>query len=138
MRAKRCGACGSKDIKESQVKDRTFPYRDYPSVLLTEPAQLLQCQNCGELILSVADIKKLDTLLETSIVNQINRFIETIVTRENCKQSDVAVHLGVSPEYLSEIKSGRKLPKFQTFNFLKTLAIEPGSFAASDPKALPA
>lgn len=133
MKPKRCGQCGYKGIKEADVKGKVFPFRDYPAALLVKSLRLAQCQNCGEVMLSVGDTKKLDALLEDSIKLQINQFIDSVMTREKCKQSDVAAHIGVSPEYLSEIKSGRKLPKFQTFNFLKTLAFEPGSFAVSDP-----
>jgi hypothetical protein len=137
MSLKRCGQCGSKEIKESDVKGKSFPFRDFPAALVVKSAKFLQCQKCGETILSVSDTKKMDSLLEESITLQINHFIDTVMTRENCKQSDVAAHIGVSPEYLSEIKSGRKIPKFQTFNFLKTLACEPSSFAVSDPAYVP-
>lgn len=137
MKAKRCGNCGSNNIKTTQLGTRGLPFRDYPLVMLSEPTEFWHCQDCGELILSVADTKKLDELIEASITSQINQFIEAVMTREKCKQSELSVHLGVSPEYLSEIKSGRKIPKFQTFNFLKTLACEPGSFAVSDPKYRP-
>ncbi len=137
MSLKRCGQCGSKEIKESDVKGKSFPFRDFPAAQLVKSANFSQCQKCGEVLLSMSDTKKMDSLLEKSITLQINHFIDAVVTREKCKQSDVAAHIGVSPEYLSEIKSGRKLPKFQTFNFLKTLACDPSSFAVSDPAYVP-
>jgi hypothetical protein len=137
MKLKRCGQCGSKEIKESDIKGKSFPFRDFPGVLLVKSARFAQCQDCGEVLLNLHDTKKLDALLEESITLQINQFIDTVMNREKCKQSDVAAHIGVSPEYLSEIKSGRKLPKFQTFNFLKTLACDPSSFAVSDPAYVP-
>ena len=137
MSLKKCGQCGSNEIKESDVKGKSFPFRDYPAVQLMKSTRFAQCRSCGEVLLSLPDAKKLDLLLEKSITLQINSFIDTVMTREKCKQADVSAHIGVSPEYLSEIKSGRKLPKFQTFNFLKTLAFDPVSFAVSDPAYLP-
>jgi hypothetical protein len=49
-------------------------------------------------------------------------------------QTTLSERLGVTPEYLSEIKSGRKLPSFQTYNFLKVLAMDKEAYNLSDPK----
>ena len=131
---KRCGNCGSENLEKLTAADAVaLPWRDYPSVRLTAPIEGFKCTVCDELILSAAQAKDLDNKIADSVVHQVQTFITAITQREGCEQRQIAVHLGVSPEYLSEIKSGRKIPKFQTFNFLKTLAMDAMSFTVSDP-----
>lgn len=134
MKALRCGECGSKEIEKRNQKGKDFPWKDYPSVFLSKDYEVLQCKICRNLILSDSDVKRLNEVILKTIIEDTKYFIEVILSRENCKQSELATHLGVSQEYLSEIKSGRKQPGFQTYNFLKTLAVEQRSFVVSDPK----
>jgi hypothetical protein len=78
-------------------------------------------------------MKKFDVLIKGSINQQVNLFINKILVRENCNQGGLVQHLGVTQEYISEIKSGRKTPSFQTFKFSKKLAIDEASFGISNP-----
>lgn len=130
---KRCGNCGSVELISSKEAEFHLPWKGYPAVLLTQPVDAWVCSDCGELIISASKAKVVDDIIKTSITSHINDFINMIVLRENCEQKDIAGHIGVSPEYLSEIKSGRKTPKFQTFNFLKTLAVEKNSYKVASP-----
>lgn len=131
---KRCGNCGSEKLSKIDPVDTiALPWRDYPMVTLTEPIEGFKCTDCGELVLNASQAKGIDEKIVSSITHHIQAFLETIIQREHCEQRQIASHLGVSPEYLSEIKSGRKIPKFQTFNFLKTLAMNPSSFQVSAP-----
>ncbi|MCB0408091.1 MAG: helix-turn-helix transcriptional regulator [Bdellovibrionales bacterium] len=101
--------------------------------MITEENSLITCKDCNEVVFSASQGKIIDQLVIKSINSQINLFIKMIIQREKCEQKEIAEHIGVSPEYLSEIKSGRKTPKFQTFNFLKTLALDGNSFKISSP-----
>ena len=131
---KRCGNCGSEHLVELGAKDQlTLPWRDYPSVVLVKPIDGFRCTDCGEFILNASQAKALDTKVTDAIIEQVQSFIAAIIKRESCEQKQIASHIGVSPEYLSEIKSGRKIPKFQTFNFLKTLALDANSYKVSSP-----
>jgi len=132
-KSRRCGNCGSTNLGSSQEGNLFLSWRDYPSVLITEENSLMVCKDCGEVIFTASQGKMIDDLIERSINSQINLFLKMIMGRERCEQKLIAEHLGVSPEYLSEIKSGRKTPKFQTFNFLKTLALDENSFKVSSP-----
>ena len=134
---KRCAECGSSSLKMVDVKGRAFPWRDYPAIHLFVDYEAVECQSCHELLFRGSDLKAFDEAIAASITLQVKVFTQIIVDREKCEQSDLARnHLGVSPEYLSEIKSGRKLPKFQLFNFLKTLAVDPDSYKKSDASYL--
>lgn len=135
MRApKLCGHCGSEKFRKLKASDTlSLPWKDYPVVTLTTFPEGFKCSQCGELDLNAAQAGELDRHIMASIVGQVQSFIAFIMQREKCEQRQIAMHLGVSPEYLSEIKSGRKLPKFQTYNFLKTLAMDPESFKVSSP-----
>jgi hypothetical protein len=134
---KKCGNCGSEHIHKIYKNSLTLAWKDYPAVLISQPVSGLKCEKCGELILNATQVKDLDSKIESSIVEAVQSYLALILNREKCEQKEIAAHLGVSPEYLSEIKSGRKIPKFQTFNFLKTLAFDANSFKVSDPAYQP-
>ena len=133
MKTKRCGECGSKEVSVKNQWGKPFPWRDYPAVFLTRDLRVLECDLCHNLILSGTDVTKLTEAMVQSVSENTVAFIETVLSRENCTQVELATRLGVTPEYLSEIKSRRKQPGFQTYNFLKTLASDPRSFTVSDP-----
>ena len=75
----------------------------------------------------------IDKAIEESVRTQVFKFIEIIIQREKCAQGDLAQRLGVTPQYLSAIKSGSKLPGYQTFNFLKILAANAQAFRLASP-----
>jgi len=131
--SKRCGNCGSTKLKKKNQKTKIFSWKDYPSVILTEDFILTECDDCRELIVCANEMREFDDVLMLSISNQVKEFVEVILKRENCTQAEIASHLGITEEYLCEIKQGRKIPKFQTFNFLKTLAAHHQSFVHSAP-----
>ena len=134
MKPERCGNCGSKNLSlEDQIKGH-FNWKDYPLVYLTTSLMEYQCLDCKELITSSNSAKKFDDAINASITGQVKSFIDKILLRENVGQLELSQHLGLSPEYLSEIKSGRKIPKFQTFNFLKSMALDRIVFELSDPE----
>ena len=132
MKTKRCGNCGSKEVSVKSQRGKPFPWRDYPAVFLTKDLRVLECDLCHNQILSGSDVTKLTEALVESVSENISTFIETVLIREKCTQVELATRLGITPQYLSEIKSGRKQPGFQTYNFLKTLAHDPTSFVVSD------
>jgi hypothetical protein len=112
-----------------------FPWKDYPQVYLVKPFDTDQCQVCGETMGSAGEGEKIDRAIEESIRTQVRLFIDRIIEREHCKQVDLAERLGVTPEYLSSLKAGSKLPAFQTFNFLKVLAVNEQAFQLASPAA---
>ena len=132
MKNKRCGNCGS--MKISEVKNKgPFLWKDFPMVFLAGGISMLKCSDCGEFMMPASLGSKLDVAITESISTQVREFISKIAERENAKQTELSQRLGVTPEYLSEIKSGRKIPSFQTFNFLKVLAQDRKAYAISDP-----
>ena len=133
---KRCGNCGSRELAKKDQRNKTFPWRDFPAAPLLVNIEFLECHNCHELTMSAADFLKLDEALKESVTRVVRSMIEAIRSREKCEQNEIATHLGLSPEYLSELKSGRKPPSFSAFNFLKTLFLAHGSFQVSDPNYL--
>jgi DNA-binding transcriptional regulator YiaG len=112
-----------------------FRWKDFASVLLVSPIELLKCQDCGEHGLRPGDAKNLDHAIEASIRSYSKEMVETILAREECSQVDLAARAGITPEYLSGLKTGARTPGFQTFNILKMLASDPRAFEISDPKS---
>ncbi len=132
-RPKRCGSCGSNNLISSKENTVSLPWKDYPSILITEESCLMACKDCGEAVFSASQGKVVDELVKNSINSQFKLFIKIIIQREKCGTKKIAEHLGIGREHLSEIKNGMKTPKFQTFNFLKTLAFSKNSFKVSAP-----
>ena len=132
MNNKRCGNCGSTKINEVSIKG-PFPWKDFPMVFLAQGIPMLKCSECGETMMPASLGVKLDEAITESISTQVREFISQIMQREKAMQTELSQRLGVTPEYLSEIKSGRKIPSFQTFNFLKVLAQDKKAYAISDP-----
>lgn len=131
---KRCGECGSRSVRMRDIRGYDCPWRDYPYIYITQSHQFLGCEDCGNFMFRASELEILDQLIERSITEQVGQFIQIILEREGCSQKELAAHVGVTPEYLSGLKSGR-LPGFQTFNFLKTLAMaDRKTFQISDPK----
>jgi len=134
MKNRRCGNCGSFKIKKVAYHG-PFPWKDYPQIYLVRPFKMDQCQVCGETMGPVGEGEKIDRAIEESIRAQVRLFIDKITKREKCKQIDLAERLGVTPEYLSALKTGAKIPAFQTFNFLKVLAVNEQAFQLANPAA---
>lgn len=134
LKNRRCGECGSRQLENRNQIGKPFPWKDYPAVFLGREFKALECRLCGNLILSARDAAELDRVIVETIIEDTRQFIGTILEREGCRQRQLADHIGISSEYLSEIKSGRKQPGFQTYNFLKTLSVDPRSFAVSNPR----
>ena len=129
----RCGNCGSTKLVEVENKG-PFPWKDFPMVFLSHGVPMMKCSNCGESMMPASLAPKIDKAISESISTQVKEFIAQIIDREKAMQTELSQRLGVTPEYLSEIKSGRKIPRFQTFNFLKVLAQDKKAYAISDPR----
>ena len=129
----RCGNCGSFDVV-SQETTGPFPWRDYPATYLVKPINLLTCKKCGENILRYADVDKLDEAIEQSLTQLTQTLISAILQREGCTQEVLASRLGITPQHLSNLKGGAKIPGFQTFNFLKTFYLDKTAFDKADPQ----
>ena len=90
---RKCGSCGSTNLISSKENTLSLPWKDYPSVLITEENDLTVCKDCGELVFSASQGKTIDALITKSIHSQINLFIKTIVQREKCEQKEIAGHI---------------------------------------------
>lgn len=133
----RCGECGSKDIAKQNVKGRYFPFLSFPKVKLQKDLELSVCNECQNIIMMKGDSVKLDQGLEESIVGQSQHYIEKIKNRMGWKQNEMADCIGFTPVYLSEIKKGKKILEFRTFNYFKILSECPGAIELvleGDPK----
>lgn len=136
LKNKRCGECGSSEIRY-QDSLGPFMWKDYRQVMLAKPIKELTCAKCGNTMSAPGDAQKLDKAIEEEITHRSQEFIEQIIAREECRQIDLAAVLGVTPEHLSAMKNGTRIPSYSIFNFLRTLAINESAFqdAANPPKA---
>ena len=134
MKNKRCGNCGSFEVKKTPYTG-PFPWKDFPQVYLVKPISIMQCEICGETMGDLRNSEELDHAAEESIISQVRLFIDRIIQRENCTQVELAQRVGVTPQYLSSLKSGANIAGFQTFNFLKVLAVDERAFKLASPSA---
>lgn len=134
MKNKRCGNCGSFEVK-SKPYSGPYPWKDFPQVFLVKPILVFQCEICGETQSGPGDGKRFDEAAVESIATQVRLFIDRIVEREHCTQTELAQRVGVTPQYLSSLKNGANIPGFQTFNFLKVLAVDERAFKLASPSA---
>src|ERR1700730_10744944 len=98
---KRCGNCGSKELKAVNQKNKPRRWVDYPAVYLLKDLYVLECSQCQNLVLSSSDIDKLSDACEESIKTMTRIFIDKIIEREQCSQNDLAAHVGITPQYLA-------------------------------------
>lgn len=133
--SKLCGECGKREMIYKNINGRSdFSWKDYPNIKIVVDLDLLVCSNCGNIGLISGDSEKLDNAIECSIKQQCNNLITFITTKNKCEQKELANHIGISPEHLSQIKTGRMIPSFTTFNFLKTIAMSDKGFKISSPQ----
>jgi len=62
---KRCGMCGSPDLKLQNIKGSYFPYKDQNIELLIDQDALV-CQNCQNIVFTSSEIQLLDQNLVRS------------------------------------------------------------------------
>lgn len=132
MTTKRCGSCGRGMSR--QLTTGPFSWKDFPAVYLNEPVELFKCNFCGERGLSPSDAKTLDEMIQKNVISYTGGGINLILEREGCRQFELAERLGVTKTHLSALKSGDKNISFQTFNFLKVMALDSNAFHLADPK----
>lgn len=78
--------------------------------------------------------ERLDAAIKESLIQLTQTLIAGILQREGCTQEELASRLGITPQHLSNLKGGAKIPGFQTFNFLKTFYLDKGAFEKADPQ----
>jgi DNA-binding transcriptional regulator YiaG len=120
-------------MMQLQSVDGPFSWKDFSSIRLFHPVELLKCSSCGEIGYRPKDTKEIDRATEATIRTLTGAFISAILAREGCSQIILAQRIGVTPEYLSGLKSGSRTPGFQTFNILKIFAEDRPAFQISDP-----
>jgi len=124
----RCGNCGNDEFQKASMKGKTFPWKDFTSVFISvDDLKLNQCQGCGEVRLSARkkEVEKLDQAIRDSIKHQIILFLKIIKQERHLSQKELCDIIRISPQHLSNIKSGNKEVSFQLYSLLKLLAEKP-------------
>lgn len=127
---KRCGNCGQ--TMERQPVG-TLHWKDFRNLELLTPLQLLKCTSCGEVGYFAGEVSLIDKAAESTLQTVTTHLIEKILAEHHCSQVELATRLGITETHLSHLKSGRKTLGFQTFNFLKTLALGKDAFEQASP-----
>jgi hypothetical protein len=115
---KRCGKCGKSKFGIKNIKGTFHEWKDYTHVELLEDQQVTVCENCGNVIMGIADVLVLDKNIRNSIKRKLTDAILFLTNEAKVPQLDLASALGITPEYLSMVKNGKKKLSFTAFNLL--------------------
>ncbi len=122
---KRCGECGSTHLKLQNIKGSMHPWRSYSQVELLCDQNALVCQNCQNQILSTKDFLRLDKNIEASLKIKAEQAITFLIKSLGLNQEQIGEALGITPEYVSMVKSGSKILSSTTMNLLLSYVEHP-------------
>ncbi len=115
---KRCGVCGSTKINLTDVRGRKFAWKDYPAVKLQFELILPVCSECDNVMLRSSDVSKLDAAIVKTIQLDVKNAISFLTADLGISQEELSIALGITPQYLSTVKSEKKRLSFTAFNLL--------------------
>lgn len=121
---KRCGECGSQNLKLKNIKGTVHPWRDFLNVELLCDQNAFVCEECGNTPMTSKDITHLEKNIRSSLVLKIKKFINKLV-EAGFNQGEISAALGTTPEYLSMVKNGKKALSYTTFNMLQAFSDNP-------------
>ncbi len=136
-KSKRCGACGSRNLEVKNIRGRHFNYRSYPRLKLDSDVFVRVCNECDNEVFSAGEIELLDEGLKTTAMMNSRSYVEKILEKMSWLQSEMAEYIGCSAVYLSELKNGKRVPEFKTYNYFKLLSECPGAIEmiiSDDPR----
>jgi hypothetical protein len=122
MKLKRCGACGSQNVSLQNVKGRTFAFKSFPRIKLLDNVMMNVCSECSNIIVGKGDSENLDSGLEKSVMLLSQKYVGKILEKMEWTQNEMAHNIGFTPVYLSELRNGKRIPEFKTFNYFKILS----------------
>lgn len=122
-----CATCGVGKITPKAGRGRYLPYRTLPAVELPESLALPSCQHCGELWLDARATQALEDALQarysqalaTWAVNAVELLTDRLPARE------LETLLGLSPGYVSKVRSGKARPNPALVMLLMLLSSRP-------------
>jgi hypothetical protein len=115
----RCGECGSKNLALTNIKGSYVPWKDYTQVELLFDQKVNVCGECGNHIYTSKDLVELDVNIARSVQSKVATSLQYFFDR-GLQQDSLADALGVTPEFLSTVKKGKKRLSFTTFNLLQS------------------
>ncbi len=132
----RCAECGKRGFSTKNLKNKfSTPWADYPLAFLTTDLELSVCDHCGNYRITGDEGEKIDSAMEASVRSQASFFTKKIQKEAKISGKQLALILGISPEYLSKILNEKKTPSFSVWNFLKIIATDPVKITEElDPK----
>lgn len=109
---RRCVTCGKGTIAIRDAKGQTLPHRDAPAVTLARSCLVPMCDHCGEMLLDIAAVERLDDALETAYRAQrlgtLQGDLNEILVTFRMQQQELEQLLGVSAGYVSKVIAGKK------------------------------
>jgi hypothetical protein len=125
-----CPECGQGTIEPRTAKGKRFRYRQMADVEIREDVMVPTCTRCGTEWLDGPSTRALDESLERAYRAELQLKAERAIEklRPHIRQGDLERLLGVSPGWLSKVKSGRDVSA-PLVALLSLLAEQPGRVA---------
>lgn len=104
-----CPECGPGSIEPRNARGKRFRYRQVHDLELQEDVLLPTCTHCAAEWMDAASTRSLDEALERAYRAELQRKAEGAIERLRplIRQGDLERLLGLSPGWLSKVKSGR-------------------------------
>lgn len=141
FRPRTCYFCGEGTIAVRNVRGHELPYKDARAVRIEQDVEVPTCDICGEMLPDEAATGKLEKALSVSYASmrrrQLLEEIDRILAELDISQTELERILGVSPGYVSKIKTGRRTPEPVLFRFLHLLNSDPRAAVRSLAEVAP-
>lgn len=116
-----CSVCETKAVVETSLEGCFLPWQNYNRVKVRKPVQGFKCSNCGTVSFSSKQVDAIDQALEESVKMEAKQGANFVLKSTDKTQTQLAMVLGITPEYFSNVKNGNKLPGPVLFNLLRII-----------------
>ncbi len=131
MKRFKCAACGQGQVVPMAKPGRRAAFKNIPDLEVPETVQIPTCEFCDAQWLDEESTKRLDAALAEAYRRELSKKANCALRQlkaAKLRQWDLEPVLGLSPGYLSKVKTGKDVSPTLTAA-LMLLAAAPGRFA---------
>lgn len=109
---RRCLECGKGNLRPQQRAGRTDRYRTVPNLPVPADLEILTCDNCGEEWIDESTAEKIDGALAAEYRAFLREKAPALIASatQHTSQRRIETALGLSPGYLSKVRTGARAP----------------------------
>lgn len=123
-----CTNCEKKTVEIGNLKGSLFKWKGLHPIKIGENFNTKICTSCGDFSIKRKDVGKFDEIISHSVTRVTVELLETIAEVTKASDRLIAKKIGITPQYMSEIKTGKKLPSSTLFSLIKLSALHVEDF----------